>query len=365
MKFSVTKDILLKGIQNVQTAINVKSSLPILSNILLEATEENIILTTTDLDIGIISKIPIKPSALGAITIPAKKFSDIIKELPDNETISISVKKNNMVNIECGKNTFKIMGLPKEEFPQLPEFKDKESITLQQNKLKKMIKMTGFAVSRDEARYVLNGILFVIKATHIRMVATDGRRLAMTEEKMQLPKTLERKFIMPTKAINELDKILGEDGDVRIFFGENQIFCEAGPTRLISRLIEGEFPDYEQVIPKETKEKLVVARGALLAAVKRVALFTNQDSMAVKVELTRDKVVVSKSAPYLGEARVELDGDYKGKEMAIGFNPDYLIDLLKNIDQETVSFELSDPEKPGAVRIGSEYVYVVLPMQLT
>ena len=138
MKFSVTKDILLKGIQNVQTAINVKSSLPILSNILLEATEENIILTTTDLDIGIISKIPIKPSALGAITIPAKKFSDIIKELPDNETISISVKKNNMVNIECGKNTFKIMGLPKEEFPQLPEFKDKESITLQQNKLKKM-----------------------------------------------------------------------------------------------------------------------------------------------------------------------------------------------------------------------------------
>ena len=364
MKFNTTKDVLLKGIQGVQTAISAKSSLPILSNILIEATNEHIILTTTDLDIGMVSKLQIKPSVVGAITIPAKKFSDIIKELPDGEAISISVKKNNMVNIECEKSAFKIMGLPKEEFPQLPEFKDKESITLQQAKLKKMLNMTIFAVSRDEARYVLNGVLFVIKPTYIRLVATDGRRLAMVEEKMQLPKTLERKFIVPTKAINELGKILNEEGEVKIFFSENQIFCEVGQTRLISRLIEGEFPNYEQVIPKETKDKLGVSRDKFLAAVKRVALFTNADSMAVKIELSKDKMVVSKSAPYLGEARVELDADYKGKEMAIGFNPDYLADLLKNTDQETISFELSDPDKPGAVRIGSEYVYVVLPMQL-
>lgn len=364
MKFNTTKDVLLKGIQNVQTAINTKSSLPVLSNILIEATDENVILTTTDLDIGIVSKIQIKPSIIGAITIPAKKFSDIIKELPDNEPISISVKKNNMVHIECGKSAFKIMGLPKEEFPQLPEFKDKESITLPQSKLKKMIKMVVFAVSHDEARYVLNGILFVIKPTHIRLVATDGRRLAMIEEKMQLPKTLERKFIVPTKAVNELDKILGEDGDVKIFFGENQIFCDTGNTRLVSRLIEGEFPNYEQVVPKEVKDKLVVPKDTFLAAIKRTALFTNPDSMSVKVELGKDKVIISKSAAYLGEARVELDGEYKGKDMAIGFNPDYLVDVLKNTDQEKISFELSDPEKPGAIRVGSEYVYVVLPMHL-
>ena len=365
MKFNITKDVLLKGIQEVQSAISTKSSLPILANILIEATEESLILTTTDLDIGVTSKISIKPQITGAITIPAKKFLDIIKELPDGETISVSVKKNNLVNIECGKSVFKIMGLPKEEFPQLPEFKDKDSLTLQQKKLKAMLRLTGFAISHDESRYVLNGVLFVIKPTHIRLVATDGRRLAVIEDKVQLPKTLERKFIVPTKAVVELDKTLGEEGEVKIFFSDNQIFFDMGKTRLVSRLIEGEFPNYEQVIPKEAKEKLVVTKNSFLSAIKRAALFTNQDSAAVKMELGKDKIIISKSAPYLGEARVEVDAEYKGKDISVGFNPDYLVDLLKNINDEKVEFEVTDPEKPGVVRIGTEYIYVVLPMQIT
>ncbi len=365
MKFNITKDLLLKGIQEVQSAISTKASLPILSNMLIEATEDHLILTTTDLDIGITSRIAVKPQVVGAITIPAKKFSDIIKELPDNEMISISVKKNNLVNIECGKSVFKIMGLPKEEFPQLPEFKDKDSMVLPQKKLKIMLGLTGFAISHDESRYVLNGVLFVIKPTHIRLVATDGRRLAMVEDKIQLPKTLERKFIVPTKAVNELDKSLGEEGDVKIFFSDNQIFFDMGKTRLVSRLIEGEFPNYEQVIPKEAKDKLTVPKDTFLSAVKRAALFTNQDSAAVKVDLSKDKIVISKSTPYLGEARVEVDAEYKGKDISVGFNPDYLVDLLKNIDQENIAFEVTDPDKPGVVRIGTEYIYVVLPMQIT
>ena len=365
MKFNITKDLLLKGIQEVQSAISTKSSLPILSNILIEATEDQLILTTTDLDIGITSKISIKPQIVGAITLPAKKFSDIIKELPDGETISVSVKKNNLVNIECGKSVFKIMGLPKEEFPQLPEFKDKDSLVLPQKKLKIMLKLTGFAISHDESRYVLNGVLFVIKPTHIRLVATDGRRLAMVEDKIQLPKTLERKFIVPTKAVNELDKSLSEEGDVKIFFGENQIFFDMGKTRLVSRLIEGEFPNYEQVIPKEAKDKLLVPKEMFLSAVKRAALFTNQDSAAIKIDLGKNKLVISKSTPYLGEARVEVDAEYAGKDISVGFNPGYLIDFLKNIDQENVAFEVTDPEKPGVIRIGAEYIYVVLPMQVT
>jgi DNA polymerase-3 subunit beta len=364
MKFNSTKDVLLKGIQNVQTAISAKSSLPILSNILIEATNDNLVLTTTNLDIGIVSTIQVKPSIAGAITIPAKKFSDIIKELPENETISISVKKNNLVNIECEKNSFKIMGLPKEEFPQLPELKDKASIVIDQKKLKRMIRMTSFAISHDETRYVLNGILFVIKPTYMRLVATDGRRLAMVEEKMQLPKTLERKFIVPIKAVAELDRILQEEGEVTALLGDNQVFFDAGSTKLVSRLIEGEFPNYEQVIPKEIKEKMVLSRDKFMAGIRRVALFTSPDSMAIKMDLCRDGVVLSKSSPYLGEARVEIEADYKGKELSVGFNPDYLIDLLKNIEQETIGFEIADSEKPGVVRIGDEYIYVVLPMQL-
>jgi len=364
MKFNTTKDVLIKGLQEVQAAISTKSSLPILSNILMEATDDQLILTTTDLDIGITSKIPTKPQITGAITIPAKKFSDIIKELPDNEPISISVKKNNLVNIECANSSFKIMGLPKEEFPQLPEIKDKDSLTLPQKKLKNMLRLTKFAISRDESRYVLNGVLFVIKPSHIRLVATDGRRLAMVEDKMQLPKTLEKKFIVPTKAVNELDGSLGDDGEVKISFNNNQIFFDTGKTRLVSRLIEGEFPNYEQVIPKEAKDKLVTSRDALLSAVKRAALFTNQDSAAVKIDLGKDKIVISKSTPYLGEARIEVGAEYKGKDITVGFNPEYLIDLLKNINEERIALEVTDPEKPGVVRIGNEYIYVVLPMQI-
>ncbi|OGW78142.1 MAG: DNA polymerase III subunit beta [Omnitrophica bacterium RIFCSPLOWO2_02_FULL_45_16] len=363
MRFDTTKEILIKGIQDVQNAINPKTTLPILSNILIETGKESISLTTTDLEIGIVSTIPVKPGSEGAITIPAKKFFDIIKELPDGE-VSISVKKNNLVNIECQNCVFKIMGLPKDEFPQLPDFKDKDSMMMQRGRLKKMLAMTSFAISRDETRYVLNGVLFVIKPAYIRIVATDGRRLAMVEEKAQLPKTLERKVIIPAKTVNELGKLLGEEGDVKICFGNNQISFDMGPTKVVSRLIEGEFPNYEQVIPKEVKDKVGIGRPKFLSATKRAALFTNHDSLAVKLELAKDKMVLSKSAPYIGEAREEIGVDYKGKDLAIGFNPDYLVDALKNITEETINFEVSDAEKPGVIRIGSDYIYVVLPMQL-
>jgi DNA polymerase-3 subunit beta len=363
LRFDTTKDVIVKSIQDVQNAINPKTTLPILSNILIEVEKDSASLTATDLDIGITSTIQVKPGDGGAITLPAKKFFDIIKELPDGD-VSISVKKNNLVHIERPNCIFKIMGLPKDEFPQLPDFKDKDSIVLQRQKLKKMISMTGFAISRDETRYVLNGVLFIIKPTHIRIVATDGRRLAMVDEKTQSPKTQERKVIIPAKTTTELGKLLGDEGEVKICFGNNQVLFDMGNTRVVSRLIEGEFPNYEQVIPKETKDKVIVPRQAFLAAIKRAALFTNADSLAVKIELLKDKMVISKSAPYIGEAREELAVDYKGKDLAIGFNPDYLIDVLKNIGEEVVNLEVSDAEKPGVIRIGGEYVYVVLPMQL-
>lgn len=363
MKFDTTKDVLIKGIQDVQNAINPKTTLPILSNILMEAGKDNLALTATDLDIGITSNIQVKPGTEGAITIPAKKFFDIIKELPDGD-VSVSVKKNNLVHIECPSCLFKIMGLPKDEFPQLPDFKDKDSIVLQRARLKKMIAMTSFAISRDESRYVLNGVLFIIKPSYIRMVATDGRRLAMVEEKTQAPKTQERKVIIPAKTIAELGKLLGDEGEVKICFGNNQALFDMGGTKVVSRLIEGEFPNYEQVIPKEVKDKIGISRTAFLAATKRAALFTNQDSLAVKMELSKDKMVISKSAAYIGEAREEIVVDYKGKDVSIGFNPDYLIDVLKNMGEEIVNFEIADSEKPGVIRVGNEYVYVVLPMQL-
>lgn len=363
MKFTAPKDILLKGIQGVQTVIDSKAPQPILSHILVEATTDNVVLTATDFNVGITSTLPIKPAIAGAITIPAKKLSEIIRELPDSEAITISVKKNNIVNIECGNSNFKIMGLPEEEFSKPPEFKDKNNIILKQARLKTMLRRTSFATGHDEIRHVLNGVLFVIKPTCIRLVATDGRCLAMTEEKMQLPKTLEGKFILPTKAVDELDRLLSDDGDVKMSVTEKQVMFDTGLAKIVSRLIEGEFPNYERVIPEEAKEKAVISRQALLAAIKRVALFTSPESMFVRMDATKDKMILSKSDPRAGEARVEIEAQYKGKDLSIGFNPDYLISLLKNVDQESIAFELVDPEKPGVVRIADEYVYVVMPRQ--
>ena len=365
MKLETGKNQILKATQNVQNAISSKNTLPILSNILLETQKNNLKITATDLDIGISSKIPVKTETEGAITIPAKKFIDIIKELPDSNNISISVKKNNIATIECGKIVFKIIGLPQSEFPQPPTFKNKETITLPQKLLKNMLSVTKFAVSNDETRYVLNGVLFIIKQKNIKLVATDGRRLAVVEKKLPAETIIEKKIIIPAKTIQELTKLLTEEGDVKISFSENQVLFNLGETVIISRLIEGEFPNYEQVIPNEIKEKVLIDKDALLAAVKRAALLTNQDSLAVKIDISKGKMAISKNTPYIGEVKEEIGISYKGKEIAVGFNPNYIIEVLKNINTKEIGFEFSGNDKPGVIRLGNEYVYVVLPMQVT
>jgi len=365
MKFKTDKNQLFKTVQKVQNAISSKSTLPILANILMETHKDTVRITATDLDVGISSTMPLKPEMEGAITLPAKKFIDIIKELPDSGDISVSVKKNNIVTIECGKIVFKIMGLPKTEFPQPPTIKNKDTITLPQNFLKNMISLTAFAVSRDETRYVLNGVLLVITGKTIKLVATDGRRLAVVEKKLPQEMVVEKKIIIPTKAIQELNRLLGEEGDIKILFDENQILFDMGDAVIVSRLIEGEFPNYEQVIPKEVKEKIMVDCGALMAATKRAMILTNQDSMAIKMDISKNKMAVSKNTPYMGEVREEVGVSYKGKDLTVGFNPSYIIEVLKNIDAKEVGIELADSDKPGVIRLGGEYVYVVLPMQIT
>jgi len=363
MKIDGSKSVLLKGITTVQNAISTRSALPILSNILLETTKDGLNIIGTDLDIGIISTIPISITTPGSITVPAKRFLDIIKELPESN-VSISIKKNNMVHITCENAQFKIMGIPKDEFPKLPEFKDEDAIKLSQSLFKNMLNMTAFAMSRDETRYILNGVYIVIKKNFIRMVATDGRRLALIEREVGLEKNIEKNLIIPTKTVQELLRNLKDEGEVQISFGENQVMFNLGDIVIISRLIEGEFPNYEQVIPKEIKEKIVVDREKLFFAAKRVSLLTTQDSQAVKIDVEKDKMVISKNSPDIGEAREEIEINYGGLPLSIGFNPNYIMDVLKNLDDQTIGFELQDPEKPGVIRAKEKYIYVVLPMQL-
>ena len=364
MKFKTSKEPLLKAIQTLQNTISTKAALPILFNLLIETQRGKIYMAATDLDVGISLSIPVEIIEEGGITVPAKRFFDIIRDLPEG-AIDITVKKNNSIFIESQKCFFKLMGLPKEEFPKLPKLPEKETITLNQQLLKNMLSLTSFAVSRDETRYILNGVLFVAKGNNIRFVATDGRRLALIEKALELPAEFKKEVIVPAKAIQELVRNLSDAGLVKITFGENQISFQFDNTTLISRLIEGQFPNYEQVIPKEGKDKLLIDREKLLWATKRVAILTSPDSQSIKIDLFKNKLIFSKNSPDMGEAREEIDTEHKGNEFSVGFNPQYLIDALKSLKDEAVSLELTGPESPGVIRARDNYVYIVLPMQLS
>ncbi len=362
MKFETEKTQLLNAIQTVQNIITAKSVLPILSNILIETQQDQLRLTATDLDIGISCVMPVDIQEGGAITIPAKRFGDIIKELP-GEKVNINTKKNNLVTITTESCEFKIMGLAREEFPKLPEFQNREAIKLDQATLKEMLGLTSFAVSFDETRYILNGIFFKINKNNLLLVATDGKRLALVERKLAQALDKDVQMIVPIKAIHELNRNLGDDAELSVVLGNNQALFELGRVTIISRLIEGEFPDYRQVVPAVSENKMGVDRERFLLAVRRAALLSTPDYQAVKLEVFKNKLVVSKSTPDVGESREEIPVEYKGRELVIGFNPTYLIDVLKNLRNDNIELELTDSEKPGVIRTDG-YVYIVLPMRL-
>lgn len=362
MRIKILKDDLLQGIQTVQNIVASKATLPILSNMLLETKKDSLKLNTTDLDIGISCEIPVNIIEDGAITIPAKRFHDIIRELPPGD-LTISVKKNNQIEIEGLNCRIKLMGLPKEEFPQFPEFKDKEAVRIKQSDLKEMFRLTAFAVSHEESRYVLNGILLEISNNTVRMVATDGKRLAKAERTLNLPVTKDVAVILPIKAVQEVNRNLKDEGDVIMVSAVNQVLFDISGVLIATRIIEGDFPNYSQVIPKNSVPKIALNTNDFLSAIRRANLLATPDFQAVKFEVFKEKLVVSKSTPDIGESREELAIQYNGTEMVVGFNPQYMIDVLKNINDEKIELEILGPDKPCVIR-KENYLYLALPMRL-
>lgn len=365
MKIKIARESLLKATQTLQNVISTKATLPIISNFLMETQKSKVYMAATDLDVGIsLSTTPVEINEEGSITIPAKRFFDIVRDLPEGD-VDITVRKNNSISIESQRCFFKLIGLPKDEFPKIPKLHEKESIVIGQQLLKNMLNLTSFAVSHDETRYILNGVLFVIKDRNMRFVATDGRRLALIEKDIESPHEFKKEVVVPIKAIQELTRNLEDEGTVKIIFGENQISFQFDNISIISRLIEGQFPNYEQVIPKESKDKIVIDRERFLWAAKRVSILTSPDSQSIKLDLFKDKLIFSKNSPDMGEAKEEIDIEHKGQEFSVGFNPQYLIDVLKNLKDDNINLELTGPESPGIIRAQENYIYIVLPMQLS
>ncbi len=364
MKFTITKEDFLEGLQQVQHVVSSRTTLPILSNVLIEADGSSLRLTTTDLDVGVTGSVKANVKQSGSTTLPARRLAGIVRELPANE-VSVEVDSKNTASIRSGPSFFKILGLAKDEFPPLATFEDANEYKISQAVLKEGLKMTSYAISTDETRYVLNGIFCSFKGGALTLVATDGRRLAMVENDIEFPESRETEVIVPTKAVNELQRLLMDKGDVKISISESQIAFELNDNLLVSKLIEGNYPNYRQVIPEETKERITLERETFLSTVNRISLLANEKSNSVKCVFGANKIDVTANSPDVGEASETIDVAYKGAEFSIAFNPDFLMAPLRNLDTDEIFLDLIDEMSPGVIKTEGSFLYVLMPMRVS
>jgi DNA polymerase-3 subunit beta len=372
MKVVLTRSDLAKGILTVQSAVASKNTMPILANVLLEAKDKRLEFVATDLDMGIRCSVPAEVVEKGSITINAKKLSDIVRELPD-ASVDLEIDDSHKMILVCQKSNFKVHGLPKDDFPILPEVKKDKVFKVNGSLLQEMIRKTLFAVSTDETRYVLNGVYFHVEGGKLRMVSTDGHRLAFIQKKLEGKNDDKCSVIIPTKALNELSKVISDVGKgkedevvVEVVATDNQIKFIVGGVEIISRLIEGQFPNYDQVIPKDSDKKVEASVSELAAATRRVAILTSEKSNSIRYQVKGSKLTISSKTPDMGEAKEEMDVTYKGEEISIAYNAKYVLDVLKNIGTDAVSLELTQPLSPGILRPkgDADYLCVIMPMRV-
>ena len=364
MKFTVAKDKLLEGLQTVQNVVSTRTTLPILSNVLIRAENGALHFTTNDLDVGMSCSVEAKIEKPGGTTIPARRFAGIVKELPASE-VSVEVDGKNVASLSCGPSFFKMMCLPEDEFPALPKLEKAKAFTLPQKVLKDALRKTSYGISTDETRYVLNGILLSFKENKLTLVATDGRRLALVDIEAEFPRSNEVDVVVPAKCITELQRLLGDEGDVKLAVGENHVSFEAGGRLLVSKLIEGNYPNYRQVIPAESRERITIERELLLNAVRRVSLLSSEKSNSVKLIFTKNNLEIAANTPDIGEAHESLAISYKSKDFSVAFNPIFLQDPLRALTEDEIHLEVSDEMSPGVIKIGTPFLYVLMPMRIS
>ncbi len=369
MNLTISKEQIINGLQAVQNVVSTRTTLPILSNVLLRAEGERLEFTATDLDVTVVCAVEAKVKKPGATTVPVKKLFGIVRELA-NLDIDIEVDEKHNCSVRSGSSFYKINGLSADEFPPLQKFKDDKKVVLPQETLRGMMKKTSFAISTDESRYVLNGNFISLKDHKMTMVATDGRRLALVDEEMDVSESSQGEFIVPAKAVNELNRLLQDKGEVELRYVENQASFtlkddKGASVLIVTKLIEGNYPNYRQVIPAETKERITLVREEFLHALRRAEIMTSEKSNSVKLTFGKNKLEITANSPEVGEAKETLAINYKGPEMAIAFNPKYIIDPLNALVNDEVFIELIDELSPGVLKINGPFLYVVMPMRLS
>jgi DNA polymerase-3 subunit beta len=364
MKFTISRSKLLDGIQAVQNVVSVKNTLQILSNALIKAEEGKLQLTTTDLDLTVKCAVEAEVSQPGATTLPVRRLAGIVRELPEGK-IAVDISDDDSAEVRCGSIFFRIIGLPMRDFPPVPMTDGNFHYRIDQGVFREMLRKTAYAASLDETRRVLNGVLLAFKDGKLTVVATDGRRLALVEHEVEFPSDAEIEMILPSKTVNELMHVLGEEGELRIFAQKNQAMFEMGNVVLSSKLIDGVYPNYRQVIPASCDERGAIEREPLLTALRRVSMITTEKSNSTRLTFSANQLTILTNTPEVGEARETLPVKYAGKEISITFNPEYLMDPLRNIDSDEISIEMNDGHSPAVIKCGAlPFIYVLMPLRL-
>ncbi|HUI45440.1 MAG TPA: DNA polymerase III subunit beta [Nitrospirota bacterium] len=371
MKLKIKKEEILKGLQRIQGVVEKKNTMPILSNMLLTAEGGSVEIIATDLEIGLRGRYVADVEKPGSVTVSAKKVYEIVRELPADD-VQIKVEEGNWVKILSGHSQFKLVGLPKDEYPALPDVAEEGMISIDGDMLRDMIRKTLYSVGENDARYVLNGLFMHMTQAkgglNIRMVGTDGHRLSMIDRVVDA-KHKEESIIIPKKAMMELRRLLEEDApktELRLGFSKNHALFKRDGLVMVSKLIDGNYPNYLQVVPAKSSKKVTVSKEVMTHAVKRVSILSKEKTNAVKLQLEKERIILSTNNPEIGEASEELAVDYAGEGIAIGFNSRYLMDVLMSMDREHIAIELNDPLSPCLItEDGDEhYKCVVMPMRV-
>lgn len=368
MRIRIDKDKLQKSISAIEGIISARNAMTILANVLIEAANNKILLTTTDLEIGIRAILEGEIITEGRVTIPVKKFSSIIKSL-SNEQVEIDVSANQMVSIQTtSKNVkFNLMGMEAKEFPYQVSIPEISLLEMDQKLFREMISKTYYAVANDETRFVFNGIFIETIDDKIRFVATDGRRLSFIQKEFKSDISLEEGLIIPSKVIGELQKILLSEGSIYFNTSNNQIFFKLNNVEISSRLILGKFPDYEKVIPASPKNEALIDKENFEEAVKRVSLMASDVSHQIKFKFKKNNLTIDAQTPDLGDAIEDLQIEYSSEETVIGFNSIYILDALREIESPKIRFRFTDSNLPSLILPADDdnYLCVVMPLKVT
>ena len=375
MELTVVKADLQKELQLCQGVVEKRSTIPILSNVLLKAADGRLQIAATDLDVTILSSCAARITTPGGVTIEAKRFFDIVRSLPD-EDVHLSLQENNSMLVESGTAKFRLLGLPAEDYPTLPTVNVTEAYTLPLDELKTMVGKVKFAITHEETRFQLNGALLKVQPQKMEMVATDGHRMALINFPQgggpKKGKGSDLTILIPRKALDEILRLeSGEDGNVKFGVSENQLYFEAGERRLMARMIDVNFPNYMEVISRDNDRHVMVDRERLLSTIRRISLVANERTRAVRFDFAPGKLTVSSTNPELGDARETVPIDYAGNPFFVGLNAAYVTDFLSAIDTPAVSLDLKDENSQCIGRPAStaedlpyDYLYVVMPMRL-